>query len=93
MDDLYQSKRQQKKFIRAALVKARVNVVHIESSQEAKPIDDPISFALINPNRVIVPHYDALVLTLFINGFFLCIGCWWIQAVRQTCCNSQPSHR
>ena len=70
MDDLYQSKRQQKKFIRVALVKARVNVVHIESSQEAKPIDDPISFALINLNRVIVPHYDALVLTLFINGFF-----------------------
>ena len=23
----------------------------------------------INPNRVIVPHYDALVLTLCINGF------------------------
>ena len=39
------------------------------SDQEAKPIDGPISFASINPNRVIVPHYDALVLTLCINGF------------------------
>ena len=47
-----------------------MNVVHIESSQgEAEPIDGPISFPLINPNKVIVPHYDALVLTLCINGF------------------------
>ena len=47
-----------------------MNVVHTESGQgEAEPIDDPISFPLVNPNRVIVPHYDALVLTLCINGF------------------------
>ena len=32
-DDQYQSKRQQKKLIRAATVKARMNVIHIESSQ------------------------------------------------------------
>ena len=36
---------------------------------EVEPIDGPISFLLVNPNRVIVPHYDALVLTLCINGF------------------------
>ena len=47
-----------------------MNVVHIESSQgEAESIDGPISFPSINPNKVIVPHYDALVLTLCINGF------------------------
>ena len=47
-----------------------MNVVHIESSQgEAKPIDGFISFPSVNPNRVIVPHYDARVLTLYINGF------------------------
>ena len=47
-----------------------MNAVHIESSQgEAESIDDPISFPSLNPNRVIVPHYDALVLTLCINGF------------------------
>ena len=51
-------------------VKARVNAVHTESSQgEAELIDGPISFPSINPNKVIVPHYDALVLTLCINGF------------------------
>ena len=53
------------------MVKARVNVVRTESGQEAEPIDGPISFALINQNRVIVPHYDALVFTLCINGFVM----------------------
>ena len=69
-DDQYQSKRQQKKLFRAATVKAKVNVIHIERSQgEPKLIDSPISFPSVNPNRVIVPHYDTLVLTLCINGF------------------------
>ena len=69
-DDQYQSKRQQKRLIKEATVKVRVNAVHTESSQgEVEPIDDPISFPPVNPNRVIVPHYDALVHTLYINGF------------------------
>ena len=52
------------------MVKARVNAVHTSSNREdTKLIDDPISFSPVNPNRVIVPHYDALVLTLCINGF------------------------
>ena len=47
-----------------------MNVVHTESSQgEVKLIDGPISFPPVNPNSVIMPHYDALVLTLCINGF------------------------
>ena len=37
--------------------------------EETKPIEDPISFPSVNPNNVIVPHYDALVLTLCINDF------------------------
>ena len=32
-------------------------------------MDGPISFPHVIPNRIIVPHYDALVLTLCINGF------------------------
>ena len=52
------------------MVKAKVNAVHARGSQEEpKPIDGPISFPLVNPNRVIVPHHDVLVLTLCINGF------------------------
>ena len=70
LDNQYQSKSQQKKLLRAATVKARVNATHSSGSrEETKPIDDPISFPLVNPNRVIVSHYDALVLTLCINDF------------------------
>ena len=76
LDDQYQSKRQQKKLLRATTVKAWVNAIHTSGSrEETKPIDDLISFPPINPNRVIVPHYDALVLTFCINGL-TCIGCW-----------------
>ena len=47
-----------------------MNVIHTKSSQgEVESIDGPISFPSVNPNRVIVPHYDALVLNLCINGF------------------------
>ena len=69
-DNQYQSKRQQKKLLRATIIKARVNAVHMENRhEETKLVDDPISFPPVNPNKVIVPHYDALVLTLCINGF------------------------
>ena len=69
-DDQYQSKHQQKKLLRAATVKAQVNVIHIGGNrEETKLIDGPISFPRVNPNRVIVPHYNALVLTLCISGF------------------------
>ena len=69
-DDQYQSKGQQKRLLRAATVKARINAIHAEGKhEETKPIDVPISFPPINLNMVIVPHYDALILTLCINGF------------------------
>ena len=56
--------------LRTATVKARVNAIHSRGSrEEIKLIDSPISFPLVNPNRVIVPHYDALVLTLCISSF------------------------
>ena len=68
-DDQYQSKRQQKKLLRAATVKARINAIHTEANhEETKPIDGHISFPLVNLNRIIVPHYGALVLTLCIDG-------------------------
>ena len=47
-----------------------MNVVHTESRQgEVETIDGLISFPLVNLNRVILLHYDELVLTLYINGF------------------------
>ena len=67
--DQYQSKRLQKKLLRS-IVKAQVNGIHMGGScEETKPIDSFISFSPINPSRVVVPHYDALVLTLCISGF------------------------
>ena len=69
-DDQYQSKHQQNKLLRVTTVKARVNAIHMERRhEETKPIDGPIAFPPVNPSRIIVPHYDALVLTLYINGF------------------------
>ena len=34
-----------------------------------QPIDGPLSFPHMNPTRVIIPHQDALVLTMCINNF------------------------
>ena len=54
----------------AASVRARVNTVSTSvNTTVAQPIDGPISFPPINHTRVITPHYDALVLTICINGF------------------------
>ena len=63
-------KKQRRKILRVASVKANVNTLSIpESSTTVQPIDGPISFPSINPTRVITPHYDALILTLCINSF------------------------
>ena len=70
IDDQYRSKRQRRKILQAALVRARVNIISIsERSTAVQPIDDPISFPPINPAQVITPHYDALILSLCINNF------------------------
>ena len=69
-DDQYQSKRQKKRLLLAATIRARINTIHApDSSIVVKSIDDPISFPPINPSRVIIPHHDALVLTLCIDDF------------------------
>ena len=68
--DQYQSKCQQKKILRVAIVKARVNAIHMGCScEETNPIDDPIYLPPVNQNKVTVPYYDALVPTLCIRGF------------------------
>ena len=70
IDDQYRSKRQRRKILQAALVRARVNIISIsERSTSVQPIDGPISFPPINPTQVITPHYDALILSLCINNF------------------------
>ena len=56
--------------LRAASVKARTNTIIDQGSTSAvQLVDGPISVPPVNPTRVITPHYDALVLTVCINGF------------------------
>ena len=69
-DDQYLSKRQRKKLLRAATVRARVNTINtLDNSGAIQPIDSPISFPPINPSKVITSHHNALVLTLCIKNF------------------------
>ena len=69
-DNQFQSKKQWRKMLRTALIRARINAIsHQGSAPAAQPVDGPISFPPINPTRVITPHYDALVLTICINSF------------------------
>ena len=70
VDSQYQSKKQRRKMLRATLVRAKVNTVSTrENITAVQLVDGPISFPPINPTRVIIPHYDALILTLCINSF------------------------
>ena len=47
-----------------------VNAIHTKGSrEETRTIDGLISLLHVNPNRIIVPRYDALVLALCISGF------------------------
>ena len=69
-DDQYQSKRQRRKMLRAASARAQINTIStLGSSAAIQLVNGPISIPLINPTRVITPHYDALVHTLCINNF------------------------
>ena len=69
-DDQYQTKRQKKRLLRVATVRARVNTIHVlDNSRAVQPINGLIFFPPVNPSRVITPHHDALVLTLCINDF------------------------
>ena len=69
-DNQYQYKKQRRRMLRIASVRARVNTISDRGDVLAVlPLDSPISFPPINPTRVITPHYDALVLTVCINSF------------------------
>ena len=56
--------------LRLVSVRARVNTVsNWGDITTILSVDSPISFPPINPTWVITPHYDALMLTVCINGF------------------------
>ena len=64
-DNQYQSKKQRRKMLCTASVRARLNTVSAQENIIAvQPVDDSISFPPTNPTQVITPQYDALVLRL-----------------------------
>ena len=66
----YQSKKQRRRMLRVASVRARVNTINNRGDvPTVLPVEGPISFPPIKPTRVITPHHDALVLTICINNF------------------------
>ena len=69
-DNHYQFKHQKKRLLCAATVRAGINTIHtLDNSRAVQSIDGPISFPSVNLSKVIIPHHDALVLTLCINDF------------------------
>ena len=92
-DIQYQSKKQRRRMLQTALVRARVHTINDRGDVLAVlPVDEPISFPPINPTWVITPHYDTLVLTVCINSL-MCTGFSSIQAVRPICSISQHLSR
>ena len=58
--------------VRTASIIERLHTVQCTFTDESvQPINEPITFPHINSNKVILPHEDALVLTLGVNGFDL----------------------
>ena len=56
-DNEYQSKKQRRRMLRTALVRARINtVIDQGSTPTIQPVDGPISFPPVNPTRVITSH-------------------------------------
>lgn len=55
------------------LIRERVSIVHCTFINESiRSIDGLITFPPIDSNRVILPHEDALVLSLGVGGFDIC---------------------
>ena len=53
-----------------ASVRERINSVqHTFSEGSVHPIDDMITFPLVNVNRVLQPHENALILTVRVGDF------------------------
>ena len=92
-DDQYQSKCQKKRLLRAAVVRARVNTIHVpDRSRAVQLIDGPISFPLINPSRSSLRTTMHFYL-LYVLTILMCIEYWLTLVARLICCNCPPSSK
>ena len=70
LDEEYSSKRKRKMLFRVAFVQEQVSSIRPGlTSGSTRPIDGVITFPLVDPNRILQPHQDALIFTLGINDF------------------------
>ena len=70
LDDIHSSKCQRQRLLRAASVRERVNSVQRNFTEGSVcPIDHIVTFPLVDSNRVLQAHEDALVLTLGVGSF------------------------
>ena len=70
IDDIYNSKWKRQRLLHAVSKRERVSSIqHNFSKWGMRPVDDRVTFPLVNASRVLQPHEDALVLTLGISGF------------------------
>nr|CAN72336.1 hypothetical protein VITISV_038597 [Vitis vinifera] len=70
IDEKYNSERKRERLLRAASVREHVNFIqHNFPSGDARPMDGVITFPPLDPNRVLHPHKDVLILTLGISDF------------------------
>ena len=69
-DEKYNSKQKRQRLLRVAFVRERINSIqHNLPDGSMRPVDDTITFFMINANCVLQPHKDTLILTLGISGF------------------------
>ena len=58
------------RLLHAVSIRERVSSIqHNFSEWGMRPVDDRVTFPLVNASRVLQPHEDVLVLTLGISGF------------------------
>eukprot|EP00261_Vitis_vinifera_P026406 XP_010659792.2 PREDICTED: uncharacterized protein LOC104881381 [Vitis vinifera] len=70
LDEEYDSKRKRQGLLRAASVRERVNSIQPGITGGGPwPIDGTIIFPLVDPTRILQPHYDALILSLGMGDF------------------------
>ena len=91
IDNQYQSKRQKKRLLRAATVRAWVNTIHVpDSSGVIQPLTALYHFPLLTHLgsllRTTMHSYLLCVLTIV-----MCTEYWLTLAVRPTCYNYPPS--
>ena len=70
VDEKYNSKQNRKRLLRATSIREQVSSIQLGfPPRGTRPIDGVITFPPVDPNRVLQPHEDALILTLRISDF------------------------